>query len=40
MYVEDAESGYSGDKELMTQFGLDNRNEITFVVHKERFRTN
>jgi len=38
MYVEDAESGYSGDKELMTQFGLDNRNEITFVVHKERFQ--
>ena len=38
MYVEDAESGYSGEKELMTQFGLDNRNEITFVVHKERFQ--
>mgnify|MGYP001206855707 FL=1 len=38
MYVEDAESGYAGDKELMTQFGLDNRNEITFVVHKERFQ--
>jgi len=38
MYVEDAESGFGGDKELMTQFGLDNRNEITFVVSKERFQ--
>ena len=42
MYVEDAESGYAGDKELMTQFGLDNRNEITFVVHRHHwwFNTN
>jgi hypothetical protein len=37
MYVEDGE-GYGGDKEIMTQFGLENRNEITFVVSKERFQ--
>ena len=37
MYVEDGE-GYAGDKEIMTQFGLENRNEITFVVHKKRFQ--
>ena len=38
MYVEDAEGGYQGEKELMTQFGLENRNELTLVVHKERFQ--
>ena len=37
MYIEDGE-GYAGDKEIMTQFGLENRNEITFVVHKKRFQ--
>jgi hypothetical protein len=37
MYVEDAE-GFGGDKEIITQFGLENRNEITFVVSKERFQ--
>ncbi len=30
MYVEDAEGGYAGEKEIMSQFGLENRNEITF----------
>ena len=38
MYVEDAEGGYAGEKEIMTQFGLENRNEITFVVSKQRFQ--
>ena len=38
MYVEDAEGGYEGEKELMSQFGLENRNELTLVVHKERFQ--
>ena len=38
MYVENAEGGYEGEKELMTQFGLENRNELTLVVHKERFQ--
>ncbi len=37
MYVEDAEGGYQGEKELIQQFGLENRNEITFVVHRKRF---
>ena len=37
MYVEDSES-FGGDKEIITQFGLENRNEITFVVSKERFQ--
>ena len=38
MYVEDAEGGYQGEKELMSQFRLENRNELTLVVHKERFQ--
>ena len=37
MYVEDSES-FGGDKEIISQFGLENRNEITFVVSKERFQ--
>jgi len=37
MYVEDADGGYQGEKELIQQFGLENRNEITFVVHRTRF---
>ena len=38
MYVENAEGGYEGEKEVMSQFGLENRNELTLVVHKERFQ--
>ena len=38
MYVENAEGGYEGEKELMSQFGLENRNELTLVVHKNRFQ--
>ena len=38
MYVEDAEGGYASEKEIMSQFGLENRNEITFVVSKQRFQ--
>ena len=37
MYIEDSE-GFGGDKEIITQFGLENRNEITFVVSKEKFQ--
>jgi len=37
MYVEDG-AGFGGDKEIIAQFGLENRNEITFVVSKERFQ--
>ena len=38
MYVEDAEGGYAGEKEIMSQFGLENRKEITYVVSKQRFQ--
>jgi hypothetical protein len=37
MYVEDG-AGFGGDKEIISTFGLENRNEITFVVSKERFQ--
>ena len=37
MYVEDG-AGFGGDKEIISQYGLENRNEITFVVSKERFQ--
>ena len=39
MYIEDADGGYAGERELMTQFGLQNLSEATFVVAKERFQT-
>ena len=38
MYVEDAEGGYQGEKELMSKFGLQNLSELTFVVAKHRFQ--
>ena len=38
MYVEDSEGGYAGQRELMSQFGLQNLSEITFVVNKNRFQ--
>ena len=38
MYVENAEGGYQGEKELMSKFGLQNLSEITFVVSKNRFQ--
>ena len=37
MYVEDG-AGFGGDKEIISQFGLENRNVVTFVVSKERFQ--
>ena len=37
MYVEDG-AGFGGDKEIISQFGLENRNEVTLVVSKERFQ--
>ena len=39
MYMEDADGGYAGEREMMTQFGLQNLSEATFVVAKERFQT-
>ena len=38
MYMEDAAGGYAGEREMMTQFGLQNLSEATFVVSKERFQ--
>jgi len=38
MYMEDADGGYAGERELMAQFGLQNLSEATFVVSKERFQ--
>lgn len=38
MYMEDSEGGFAGEKELMSQFGLQNLSEATFVVNKERFQ--
>ena len=33
MYMEDADGGFAGEKELMSQFGLQNLSEATFVVN-------
>ena len=38
MYMEDADGGFAGEKELMNQFGLQNLSEATFIVNKERFQ--
>ena len=38
MYVENSEGGFAGEKELMSQLGLQNLSEITFVVSKTRFQ--
>tara|TARA_Y100000004_G_scaffold70168_1_gene78862 strand:+ start:73 stop:1068 length:996 start_codon:yes stop_codon:yes gene_type:complete len=38
MYMENSEGGFAGEKELMSQFGLQNLSEATFVVAKTRFQ--
>lgn len=38
MYMENGEGGYAGERELMTQFGLQNLSEATFVVSKSRYQ--
>ena len=38
MYVENADGGYEGEKELMNRFGLQNLSDVTFVVAKHRFQ--
>jgi len=38
MYIEDSEGGFAGEKEIMSQFGLENLSEVTFVVNKIRFQ--
>ena len=38
MYMEDSSGGYAGEREIMSQFGLQNLSEATFVVSKTRFQ--
>jgi len=38
MYMENSDGGYAGEQELMSQFGLQNLSEATFVVSKTRFQ--
>ena len=38
MYMEDSGGGFAGQQELMTQFGLQNLSEATFVVSKTKFQ--
>ena len=38
MYMEDADGGFAGERELVSQFGLENLSEATFVVNKLRFQ--
>jgi hypothetical protein len=38
MYMEDSGGGYAGEQELISQFGLQNLSEATFVVSKTRFQ--
>ena len=38
MYMEDADGGFAGERELISQCGLENLSEATFVVNKLRFQ--
>jgi hypothetical protein len=38
MYMENADGGFAGEREIMNQFGLQNLSEATFVVNKIRFQ--
>jgi len=38
MYMEDSGGGFAGEQELMSQFGLQNLSEATFIVSKTRFQ--
>ena len=38
MYMEDSGGGYAGEREIMSQFGLQNLSEATFIVSKTRFQ--
>jgi len=38
MYMEDSGGGFAGQRELMSQFGLQNLSEATFVVSKTKFQ--
>jgi len=38
MYMEDSGGGFAGQRELMSQFGLQNLSEATFVVSRTKFQ--
>ena len=38
MYMEDSGGGFAGERELMSQFGLQNLSEAPFVVSKTKFQ--
>ena len=38
MYMENADGGFAGEREIMNQFGLQNLSEATFVVNKLTFQ--
>jgi len=38
MYMEDADGGFAGEREIINQFGLQNLSEATFVVSKKQFQ--
>ena len=39
MYMEDADGGFAGEREIINQFGLKNLSEATFVVSKQQFQS-
>ena len=39
MYMEDADGGFAGEREIINQFGLQNLSEATFVVSKKQFQS-
>jgi len=38
MYIDNGDGGFAGERELMTQFGLQNLSQVTFTVSKTRFQ--
>ena len=38
MYMENADGGFAGEREIINQFGLQNLSEATFVVSKKQFQ--
>jgi hypothetical protein len=38
MYMENSDGGFAGEREIMSQFGLQNLSEATFVVSKTKFQ--
>ena len=38
MYMENSDGGFAGEREIISQFGLENLSEATFVVSKKQFQ--